>query len=173
MPQPIRQPVRNIDKVQAFLREVPRGTVKPALNAIAVYLIGDERHGLRHSPPYKYVSRARAYGQVSDAPPGYFSWKQFRYVMAKIASGEITPGVPQRTGETGAAYGYHETNNGYGVTIDNPKTSAYYTQHDTGQARQPALVGWRKVSKNIQDNIKGALHNGMLAINRWLKEKAK
>jgi len=169
----IRFVVRGADKVQAFLREVPRGTVRIALRAITEYLIGDGRHGLKHYPPYRGVSRASAYGDASGdgAPPGYFSLRQFHYVMAHIKSGDITPGIENRTGAAAEAYGSCETNNGYGMTIYNQDRGAYYTQSDSGQANQPRLVGWRTVAQNVADNLAGAVRHARAAISIWLKER--
>jgi hypothetical protein len=156
--------VRNLDKVQEFIKTVPRGAVKVALDALVVYLIGNEQHGLRHDAPYKYITRKAAYGQT------FQSARQRRYVMAAIRSGQITPGKPNRTGDAARGYMYTETNGGYGRTIQNSDVGAYYTQSDTGQARQPALVGWRKISQNISDNISGAMRSAQAAVNAWLKQ---
>lgn len=168
----IRYVVRGVEKVQTFLRSVPRGTIRTAIIGITEYLIGNEQHGLKHEAPYKTVSRAQAYGKVSDAPAGYFSWAQFRYVMARMSEGSMTPGN-NRTHETSEGYGYTETNGGYGASITNSTEGAYYTQSDTGQAAQPALVGWRKVSKNIADNIQGAMRHATALINEWIRRNRK
>ena len=48
--------VRNVKAVQDFLKSVPRGAVPVALKAFAEYVLGNDRHGLRHNEPYKYVS---------------------------------------------------------------------------------------------------------------------
>jgi|SRR5262245_44719057 len=176
----ITQPIRNLKKVQDFLATVPYGATKIAIQAIAEYLIGDETHGLKHDAPYKYKSRAQAYGQTgatfengNPVPAGYFSAEQFRFVMARIARGQITPGTPNRTGATADAYTYKPTNGGYGATIENKSQGGYFTQHNTGQAAQPALVGWRKTAQNINENIKGALRHADAAVNAWMKNKGK
>jgi hypothetical protein len=161
----IRFNVRGVDKVQAYLKSLPRGVLRVALKAIGTYIIGDGSHGLSHPDPYRYVSRKRAYGKTfqSDA--------QRRYVMAKIRSGEITPGTPNRTGMSTSAWTMRETNNGYGLSLRNPTPGAYYTRSDSGQARQPGLVGWRKVSKVVADNIKGALRHANAAVAAFLRGK--
>jgi hypothetical protein len=173
MPVQIKANVRDIEALQAYLKTVPRGTLRVALKAFTVYIIGDERHGLKHEEPYKYVSRKRAYGNVSSdgAPAGYFSWKQFRYVMAKIHKGEITPGTANRSHASSRGYGYKETNRGYGMNITNEERGAYYTRDDKGQARQPALVGWRKVSKVVADNLKGGMKAARAAVNQFLRSR--
>lgn len=163
--------VRGLQEVEAFLKSLPRGVMKVALGAIATYLIGDERHGLRHYEPYKYVSRASAYGKVSDAPPGYFNWAQFFKVRGMIQRGEITPGKPNRTGKAADSWGYSESRGGYGVSILNADPGAYYTRDDKGQARQPAKVGWRKTAVVIASNMAGAMRSAMAEVHRWIEGK--
>ena len=46
-----------------------------------------------------------------------------------------------------------------------------YVMGDIGQSRMSKLIGWRTVSKNLADNLRGALQRGNQAVNRWLKEK--
>ena len=155
--------VRGVEKVQAFLASIPRGAMKIALTAVTEYIIGDASHGLKHNDPYRYVTRAAAYGQTFVSP------QQRGYVMAKIRSGEIVPGQENRTGRTSDSYGYTETNNGYGMTILNPTAGAYYTRSDSGQAAQPEMVGWRKAAQVIADNINGAMRSAQARVNEWLK----
>ena len=162
------------DKVlESYLAKLPRGTIRDGLKAFTTYILGNSSHGLRHDDPYKYVSRAKAYGMVSNdgAPAGYFSMKQFRFVMAKIASGEITPGQPNRSGAASAAWEMKETNNGYGYSAINADRGAYYTRSDKGQARQPALVGWRKTAKVIADNFDGAMRALHAAVDAVIAKK--
>lgn len=159
--------IRNIKEVQDFLKQLPRGTLRDGLRAFSKFILGNTSHGLRHSESYRFVSRARAYGKPSSAPAGYFSWKQFRFVAA-ITEGFTKP--YQRTGETSAAWEMQETNGGYGYTFKNPKPAAYYLRDESGQARQPALVGWRKVSRVLQDNMAGAMRSAMAAVKKWIAD---
>ena len=155
--------MRNLKPVQDFLTAMPKGTIKVALDAIVVYLIGNESHGLKHDDPYKYVSRKSAYGKT------FVSAAQRGYVMARIREGSITPGKANRSGDAAKGYMYSETNDGYGRTIQNADVGAFYTRDDVGQARQPAMVGWRKVSQVIQDNMSGAIRSALSAVNDWIK----
>lgn len=154
--------VRGFERLNEWLKSLPRGGLQVALKAFVEYVIGNESHGLKHPEPYKYVSRKRAYGQTfqSDA--------QRAYVMAKIKSGEITPGVENRSGISTDSWQYTMTT-AWQYTITNPEPGAYWTRDDTGQARQPALVGWRKVSKVIADNFAGGIRAATAALSRWLK----
>lgn len=164
-------PLRNVEKLQAFLKTVPRGMVRAAVRAFAEYVIGNSYHGFRHDQPYKYVSRAKAYGKVSsDAPAGYFSKRQFRYVMAKIASGEIKPGQ-RRNIPTHASGGYEvkETRGGYGASIVNQEAGAYWTRSDKRQPRQLTMVGWKRAAQVVASNAVGAIRHAKAAVARLLK----
>jgi hypothetical protein len=156
----VKYVVRNLEKVQEYIKGVPRGSVKAALNALQEYFIGTDRHGLRHAPPYKYVSRARAYGQT------FKSEKQRRWFWANGGPDMIGN---NRTGATENGWYGRETNGGYGVTLGNDAPGAYHTQDDAGQAAQPALVGWRKVAQNVADNMAGALRHAQAAVNAFLR----
>ena len=158
----VKVSIRGVEAVQAFIRALPRGTVKVGLQAFTEYIIGNMGHGLKHYQPYKYISLKKAYG-------GFASDKQRRYVMARIREGSIDPGVPHRTGNTQRAWTMVETNGGYGYTIKNPTEGAYFTASDEGQANLNALAGWRKVSKVIEDNLAGAMRHALAAVNAYLK----
>lgn len=157
--------VRGIEQISAFIKTVPHGTTRVALKAIAEWFIGTPERGLRRYSPYKYITRARAYGQT------FVSDKQRRYVMARIREGSIDPGAPHRTGQTQRGWYATPTNGGYGYTIKNDTPGAYYTRHNTGQARLNALAGWRKVREVIETNIKGAMRHANAAVRAFLKGK--
>lgn len=172
----VRFNVRNVKEIQDYLRTVTRGAMRIALVGITEYIIGNERHGLSHDDPYRYVPRAKVYGNVSTdgAPAGYFSWKQFRYVMAGIASGEIVPGARANSPtESSGAWDYKLSNNGYTAKITNDAASTYWIRDDAGQARQPARVGWRKVSKVVEDNMAGAFRHASALVRDWIAKNKK
>lgn len=155
----VRYRVRGIKELEAFLKTLPRGTVRAALTAFTQYVIGDSRHGLKHPDPYKYVSRKRAYGQT------FKNDKQRRWFYANGGPDMIGN---HRTGRSTDAWQYVEVSP-YKYTITNPEPGAYFTRDDDGQARQPGMVGWRKVTRVIQDNMAGALRSATAAVNAWLK----
>lgn len=154
---------RGIEQLQAFLKGLPRGVVRIALKAIAEWMIGTQQRGLKHYQAYKYVPYKKAYG-------GFKSDKSRRYVMAAIREGRIDPGAPHRTGTTQRAWVMKESNNGYKVSIQNPKPGAYFTRHDEGQARLNTLAGWLKTSVVIANNMAGALRHAQAAITSYLKK---
>lgn len=163
----IKFDVRGIEKIQAFLKSVPRGTLRVALRAVGEWLIGTGQRGLRHYGAYKYVPRKKAYGKT------FFSDRQRRYVMARIREGTIDPGAPHRTGRTQRGWYVRETNGGYGLKIGNPERGAYYSHHDERQARLNALVGWRKTAAIIASNVSGAIRHARAAVGKWIRENGK
>lgn len=159
--------VRGIEAVQSFLASVPRGAVRVALEAFTEYVIGNEQRGLKHNEPYKYVSRKAAYGVT------FFTLKQKRWFFWALREGKIDPGSGVRSGETARAWKAVPSANGYQMKITNDTAGGYYTRDDKGQARQPAKVGWRKVTKVLMDNYLGGLRAAVTAVNKYFKEKGK
>lgn len=162
--------VRSTKKIQDFLRSLPYGTRKIGLAAIAEYLLGDDRHGLRHDEPQKYISRKQA-GYTTSA-------KQMRFffatgILERTPDGGIKLNHYKRTGETANAWVSRETNRGYGIVLENEKKGAYYTRDNFGQTRQHEMAGRRKVSKVIADNLKGAIRHAKAEVGKWMRSNAK
>jgi len=158
-----------IEEFQEFIKSVPRGFKIAAMRAISTYLIGNKDRGLKHEPTWKFVSRASAYGKVSDAPEGYFSWAQFRYVAAITEGFTLIP--YDRTHEMANAWTMKETNSDWrSVKIENEAEGAEYVYGEQ-QAAQPGLVGWRKALTIIKSNMIGALKAGNAAVAAWIKQK--
>ena len=155
-------PVRGVEAVNRFLKSLPRGTISVALVAFTEYVIGNDSRGLKHYPSYKHVNRSKAYGQT------FQSDKQRRWFWYNGGPSMIGD---HRTGMTAKNWGYNVTKGGYGITITNPTEGAYYTMHDSGQARQPALVGWRRVRDVIHSNMRGAIQAAQRAVNAYLASK--
>ena len=152
---------RKFEQVSAYLKALPRGTIKVAMAAIGEWFIGTDRRGLRHTPGYKYVSRARAgYRPMSDKMRRWF-W----------ANGGPDMIGNNRTGATSNGWFKKVTGGGYGITIGNKAPGAYYTMSDEGQARQPAAVGWRKISVVVQSNMAGAIRHANAAVRAFLAKK--
>jgi len=169
----IRFKIEGLENIRSFFLDVSRTVPHVVINAIAEHL----KNALQQDrAQYKYISRASAYGSTgatfengNPVPDGYFSAKQFRYVMAKITDGTMTPGTENRTGKSAAGWGYNPIaegeNTGY---ITNQTPGAYYTTSDIGQARQPAKVGWLKNSIVIAKNIVGALSAAKDAVDKFI-----
>lgn len=157
--------IRNVKAVQDFLKYVPRGAVRVALQAFTEYVLGNDQHGLRHNEPYKFVTRRSAYG-VS-----FFTPKQRRWFFWALNTGRIDPGSGKRTGETSRAWKAEPRNNGYRYTLTNNTAGGYYTRDNYGQARQPAKVGWRKVRDVLDANLLGGMRAAIFAVNKYLQSK--
>jgi hypothetical protein len=131
--------VAGVKKLREKLDDLPPLAQDMGVEAANVYLLDS----LKLSPPYRYVSRKTAY-----PPTGWFSDKQRRYVMAKIASGDIQ--IPYR--RTQSLRNSWETL-GYGVNqiVVNENPAAIYAYDDKRQARQLGLVGWKKIGDTLKE----------------------
>ena len=127
-----------IAQITSRISSLPDEYIAEVLEAIGDHALGVLKDS---QPRYKYVSRAEAY---PDAPagPGWFSDRQRRYVMGAINRGEIV--VPyHRTGEMAEAWIFGKSENTY--RLSNTTPGVEFVMGDQ-QARQPALVGWKKAS---------------------------
>lgn len=140
-----------LDKIRRDLRPV-------ATRAFAKYIVGDERHGLKHYPFYRHVPWASIGGFVSD--------RQRRYVMANIREGKITPGISASNGYLRDAWKYELHGTGYSI-----KNDVSYGGYLVGnqQSRRAVAQGWRTVLQNAMDNFKGACRAAEDEVKRWLK----
>ena len=166
-------PIRNLVKVQTYLKTVPRGAMKAAIVAVTEYFIGNSQHGLAHDDPYKQTTRAKVYGgghgtfsNGAPLPDGFYSEAQFHYVMAAINDGTIKIGQrnPSPT-DASKGYGYKLTNSGYNATITNTEQGAYWSRGWGGWRN------WRGVPKVLSDNMKGAIRSAIAAVNKVLSKK--
>lgn len=154
---------RTWDDIKKWLQGIQRGFKSKAMNAFTEYIIGNESHGLKHEPAYKYVSRKKAYGVT------FFSDKQRKWFFAALNDGRIKPGVNNRTGlqsNSWAVKGENTTRQ----TIYNTAPGSRYTMGNRTQANQPRLVGWRKISDVVSSNMKGAIRYAQQKVNKWIKE---
>lgn len=122
--------------------------------------------------PYMYISRANAYGSVSSdgAPDGYFSWKQFRYVMANIRNGNIQ--IPyQRTGKVSGAWRkYGKLSKAKAI---NDNDAAPYVFGDDQQSRHEDAVGWQKVQVRLDDNSNRIFDVAYDALAKYIASRKK
>jgi hypothetical protein len=99
---------------------------------------------IKKYPPYRYVTFKQAYG-------GFFSDKQRKYVMARIAEGSIKPGQPNRTGRF--AQGWKVIDKGTSSMIVNEVPYSGYLMGDGSQARMHSKIGWKTISKWLQSHM--------------------
>ena len=158
--------IRNVEAVQSFLRAIPRGAVKVALEAFTDYVIGDESHGLRHADPYKFVTRKSAYGF------SFFTDKQRRWFFWALRSGKINPGQNNRTGKSTEAWTFtpQEKGKNYSFRLVNDTAGGYWTRSDKYQARQLGKVGWWKVAKVVAKNLPSAIKAARIAVKAYLQK---
>lgn len=160
--------VSGIEKVYLALAELPQAIVDEGSDAILDYWRGVLRNPANYAP-WRYVSRAEAY---PGAPykPGYFSAKQFRFVMAKMSEG-YQPGAQNRTGTL--AKGWMKAGTGEAGFLYNAEPYASFVIGDPGQAAQPKLVGWLTGDKPLDTpaHIKGAERALQKAAEKVIKRK--
>jgi hypothetical protein len=144
--------VKGVEKVQGMLRKIPIGAKGVVAYAVALYLLGNESHGLKHYAPYKHVSRKRAYGVT------FFSDKQRRWWWAN------QPSIPyRRTGAQGKAWGIEGRSTN--VRLVNRDPSVQFTR---GQTNLHRLMGWQTAMGTIRSNLKGALRAGWAALKAFI-----
>lgn len=142
----------DITKITNALYNCPPYVAAKALDATGIAMTTEILP--TKSPPYSHVTRAQAYGKVSDAPAGYFSWAQFRYVMAAVNNGDIQ--IPyRRTGSLELSYTWKRT--GYELIITNEAGHAMYVIGDGTQSRHEKAVGWPVMSR-IADGSKNDIY---------------
>src|SRR5512140_3970669 len=156
---------RGLTEFKDFISGLARNLRGLATKAIGHYIIGDEgapggiRHGLKHYPPYRYVSRKSAYPQsiTIDYGPhkgkvvqGYQSSKQYYYVILGGRGKMGEPGFPHRNGRL--QRGWQMKGESTRAYIVNTEPHAVHVMGTDTQARQPAKVGWRTVAAVISSN---------------------
>ena len=153
---------RSLKKVQKMLEDLPKGAKSIIVPAFNEYLIGDESHGLKHEPGYNYVDRTSAYGFP------FFTDKQRRYFFWALGEGIINPGQDNRTHNF--RDNWKVRGDLYRQTIYNDVPYGKWLMSE-GQARQPAQVGWRRISEVVKSNMKGAIRYAKQKLNEWFKKK--
>ena len=161
----------NIDKVTAFIKEVPRGVKVSAMREIATYIIGDKNHGLRHDPRYKHITRAKAYPNAvitigkkhKRKIRGYFSVKQFYWVILNIKQ------LGRKHDPTNYGQSWQMENDSHWDRVKIIGKLPF----DRFPSNLNRLGGWRDYMEVVNTNIKGALQSAQRMVDKWLAEKAK
>lgn len=151
-----------VKELSAYIKSLPRGVKIAAMRAIAKYIIGDDRHGLKHYPNYKYVTPFRSY---SSNP--VLAAKQRGWIFTHLDQ----IGQNNRTNETKDAWVANETSSDWSrVNVQNDSEGVIWTQAAT-RTRQNEAVGWRLADDVIDSNLKGAIQAGQSAVNELLAQK--
>jgi hypothetical protein len=158
MPVGLRVSIKGIDEWKAFLKSIPYGVKGVAMRAFAEYVMGDSRHGLKHPAAYRYVSRKSAYGRT------FFSDAQRRWFFANGAKvGNF------RTGRLMKAWSIGGSAQTRLYLINSAPYAGFVI--GSGQARQPAKVGWRPAIEVVMSNFRGGIAAAQRAVNAWLGAK--
>ena len=158
---------KGFKEFEGFIKSLPKGVKVVAMRAIGTYLVGDGRHGLKHYPAYKFITRRKAYGKSFE------SLKQQRWFFAAKAEGKILPGYPRRTGEIQRGWEFKERDSSWThINITNEAEGVGWVM-GASQANQPRLAGWRDYMTVIASNMRGAIRAGQTAVNQWIKTKRK
>jgi len=156
----IRFSIRGLKEVKEFMASLPRGVKIVAMRAFSTYIIGDERHGLKHEP-----------AQVTHGPGNPFKWTSDRQRRAFFATDGFGGGIP--TTRT------HEGVNSWTMTEKDSNWSSVkieggnqFVQGDW-QQRGHKADGWKTYVEVLASNMAGALRSAISAVDAWLKSKNK
>lgn len=153
---------KNPQNLEQVINDAPRNARGRMTKAASVYLIGNERRGLKHYPTYRYVTRKKAFGR------SFFSKAQRGKVMAMIREGLITPGVPRRTFAIRNAWKIRE--DGVRTLVYNDAKGVNYVMGND-QSRHEKLAGWRQDSEIVESNRAGMVQEAQRELVRYLREK--
>jgi hypothetical protein len=145
-----------------FISSLPRNARGKATEHVAKFF-AKRFYESDYTQPYKHVTRRSAYGGYrGHSPAGWKSDKQRRFVMARIRSGEFTPGAPQRSGAI--AKGWKTRGSGVKTLLYNEAPGAVWVHDNRYQAMQPAMAGWPPTDDMIEENIDDAINDLALFI---------
>lgn len=156
----IKFTTRNLEAVQKFIKDIPRGAKIAVMEAFSEYIVGDENHGLKYEPP-----------QVTHDASNPYQWTSEKQRKAFFATDGFGRGIPTvRT---------HDGVNSWTVT----KKDSNWTQvkieggnkfvQGEQQQRGHAADGWRKYADIVTDNMAGAMRHARARLGQWLRERAK
>jgi len=91
--------------------------------------------------------------------------------MAMIREGQITPGASSSNRYSGDAW--QAVDKGRYWEAQNDVAHTPWLVGDKDQSRMMELKGWRKVSQNVKDNLKGAFRHATAELKKWLREQKK
>lgn len=156
--------VKGVERLTGMFAKLPEAVQDEIVPDLSKYVVDT----LKAYSPYRYVSRSSAYGVVSrdGAPPGYFSWGQFRYVMMMIHKGGIS--IPYKRTQN-LAKNWKVIGNDRNAIVANEAPYAQYVQGDDTQSRHEAGVGWQTMSATIKAHNNTLMKRAIRAANRAAK----
>jgi hypothetical protein len=139
---PIKVEILGAKEIEAKLNKLPIEVADTAIGDVQDYMVNVLRSD---QPSPTYVSRTEAYGQP------FSSDRQRRWFFASLNDGSIQ--VPyHRTQEMSRGWHIVEPK-GLAGYIVNYTPGITFVMGERNQARQPMLVGWKKVSQQISDRM--------------------
>lgn len=168
---------RGINEVKYLLDGFEGTRVVGIVTEAAANEIVDVMREQPDETPYQYVSRAEAYGQVANdgAPAGYFSWGQFRFVMAKLHEmgwdGQSQPPAYKRTGEISGKW--HLEGRLSKAKAVNDHEKAPYVFGNESQSRHEQAVGWSKVGARLEQYSNRIFDAAYDAMKKYLDSRRK
>jgi len=149
--------LRGQKELAAYLKKVRRGVKITAMRAAAEYIVGDERHGLRHAPSRK---------QHGESNP--YQWQTPKQRRAYFASDGFGGGIPYtRTDTLVNSWELVDSNDWQRVGIINTWEKSSFVIGDD-QQRGHKADGWRHYLDVVKTNINGAIRAAQRAVDAWL-----
>lgn len=136
----------NVEVIANRLSELPKDAKNYGVEGANEVIVDVAQNDF---PAYRYVSRFNAY-PMAPAGPGWFSDKQRRYVMARIASGEIS--IPYRSTHA-LRYTWRSVGAGWRQKVVNDHKAAIHAYGNNTQCAQLEMVGWKKAEQLVYENI--------------------
>lgn len=165
----IKVSVKGFDDIRRFLAELPKEIKRVAEKAVGEFLIGDERHGLKHYPPYRHVPFEDGAGWSTDPEK---KRRQQRWLFAAIRDGRVTPGMSASNGYMRDAWSYKQRGNVWYIENDVKHTKWLVgTGEPNTQTVHAQRQGWREIPKIVQDNLKGAFRHAIAEVKKFIASK--
>lgn len=139
--------VQGLPELNKLLQDLPEAARDQVVEDVGTYLV----NVLKAYPSKKYVTRAAAFpGVYATSPtgkriPGYFSWAQFKKVMALVGEGK----VPYSRTQT-LSKGWKKIGAGTNMLIANETSYGNYVMGD-GQSRHMAAIGWKTIADIVKE----------------------
>lgn len=149
--------VIGLKELQAKLAKLPKQARDAVVEDGADFLI----NLFKQYPPKKSVSRKQAYGQT------FQSDKQRRWFFANLADGTLH--IPYNRTQT-MRNGWKKVGEGENIIVANEVPYAGFLMGDTGQARQPAMVGWQTMNITIDNHKDSFIKRLDAAIKRAIRK---
>ena len=147
--------LRGNEEIKKYISTVGRGMKIAAMRAIGEYLLGDDRHGLKHSPP------RRQHGENNP-----YQWQSEKQRRAYFATNGFGKGIPySRTNQLKS--GWKLVDYGVKAQVTNDVPYAGFVM-DADQQRGHRADKWRLVSEVIASNIAGMFQSIEYVLQRWI-----